>query len=117
MQDFGTLQQPLLGELAMSRKKERKREREKMPFIVATYVSVCSQGQRTHSARTKNTSLESYKRMHGFSLQESGAIRKKNRNSIMMNKVINKFIEFQPNLTTHNLSKQRTPQKVIKCQL
>ena len=34
------------------RKKERKREREKMPFIVATYVSACSQGQRTHSART-----------------------------------------------------------------
>ena len=25
-----------------------------MPFIVATYVSACSQGQRTHSARTNN---------------------------------------------------------------
>ena len=39
----------------MSRKKEerRKKEREKMPFIVATYVSASSQGQRTHSARTK----------------------------------------------------------------
>ena len=55
MQKFEFLRQPLLGELAMSRKKERKRERKKekkMPFIVANYVSACSQGQRTHSART-----------------------------------------------------------------
>ena len=35
------------------RERERKREREKMPFIVATYVYASSQGQRTHSARTK----------------------------------------------------------------
>jgi hypothetical protein len=40
LQDFGTLQQPLLGESAMSRKK---REERKIPFIVATYVSACSQ--------------------------------------------------------------------------
>ena len=53
MQNFKTLRQPLLGELAMSRKGERrKKEREKMPFIVATYVYASSQGQRTHSART-----------------------------------------------------------------
>ena len=51
MQRFEFLRQPLLGELAMSRKKEEE-EREKMPFIVANYVSACSQGQRTHSART-----------------------------------------------------------------
>ena len=43
----------LLGELAMSRKKEREREEEKkMQFIVATYVYASSQGQRTHSAWT-----------------------------------------------------------------
>ena len=41
MQKFEFLLQPLLGELAMSRKREE-REREKMPFIVATYVSDCS---------------------------------------------------------------------------
>ena len=53
LQNFKTLQQLIMGELAMSRKKrERKRERERMPYIVATYVSACSQGQRTHSART-----------------------------------------------------------------
>ena len=53
MQNFKTLGQPLLGELAMSRKKERKREEDKKkPFIVATYVYATSQGQRTHSART-----------------------------------------------------------------
>ena len=51
MQKFETLREPLLGELAMSRKKEE-REREKMPFIVATYVYASSQGQRTQSART-----------------------------------------------------------------
>ena len=27
---------------------------KKMPFIVATYVHASSQGQRTHSARTKS---------------------------------------------------------------
>ena len=58
MQNFKTLQQSLLGELGMSRKRERGERREeekekKMPFIVATYVNASSQGQRTHSARTK----------------------------------------------------------------
>jgi hypothetical protein len=53
MQKFETLRQPLLGELAMSLKREeRAGEREKMPFIVATYVYASSKGQRTHSART-----------------------------------------------------------------
>ena len=37
----------------MSRKRERKKKEKKMPFIVATYVYACSQGQRTHSAQTK----------------------------------------------------------------
>ena len=55
MQKFEFLWQPLLGELAMSRKKKERREKEKkMPFIVATYVYASSQGQRTHSARTNN---------------------------------------------------------------
>ena len=55
MQSFKFLAAVFMGELAMSRKKkERKKEREKMPFIVATYVYASSQGQRTHSARTNN---------------------------------------------------------------
>ena len=53
MQKFEFLRQPLLGELAMSRKK-KKREEKKMPFIVATYVYASSQGQRKHYASTKN---------------------------------------------------------------
>ena len=57
MQKFEFLRQPLLGELAMSRKRERKKEKEKMPFIVSTYVYASSQGQRTHSARTKKPFL------------------------------------------------------------
>ena len=59
MQNFK--QQTLLGELAMSRKKEREREK-KMPFIVATYVYVSSQGQRTHSARRLLRIREVYNR-------------------------------------------------------
>jgi hypothetical protein len=52
-----------MGELAMSRKREEEeKEREKkMPFIVATYVYASSQGQRTHSARTKNFILSVYR--------------------------------------------------------
>ena len=54
MQNFKTLRQPIIGELAMSpEEREREREREKMPFIVAPYVYASSQGQRTHSAQTK----------------------------------------------------------------
>jgi hypothetical protein len=55
MQNFKTLRQPILGELAMSWRERERKEREKekkMPFIVATYVYASSQGQRTHSART-----------------------------------------------------------------
>jgi hypothetical protein len=51
MQNFKTLQQSLLGELAMSPER-REKEEKKMPFKVATYVYASSQGQRTHSART-----------------------------------------------------------------
>jgi hypothetical protein len=51
MQNCKILPQPLLGELAMS-PEEREKEREKMPFKVATYVYASSQGQRTHSALT-----------------------------------------------------------------
>ena len=57
MQKFEFLRQPLLGELAMSRKREEREKEKKMPFIVATYVYARSQGQRTHSARTKNLLL------------------------------------------------------------
>ena len=56
MQRFELLRQPLMGELAMS--PERKREEKKIPFIVANYVYASSQGQRTHSARTKMREIE-----------------------------------------------------------
>jgi hypothetical protein len=36
MQNCKTLQQPLLGELAMSRKRREEEEEKKMPFIVTT---------------------------------------------------------------------------------
>ena len=53
MQKFEFLRQPLLGELAMSW-----REEKKMPYIVATYVYARSQGHRMHSARTKIASSD-----------------------------------------------------------
>ena len=53
MQKFEFLRQPILGELAMSPEEEEEERGEKMPFVVATYVYASSQGQRTHSARTK----------------------------------------------------------------
>ena len=41
--------------MRISNELEKKKEEEKkMPFIVATYISASSQGQRTHSARTNN---------------------------------------------------------------
>ena len=48
MQNCKTLRQPLLGELATSKERERAEEEKKMPFIIATYVYASSQG----SART-----------------------------------------------------------------
>ena len=68
MQKFEFLRQPLLGELAMSRKKERRKKKEEkiMPFIVASYVYASSQGQRTHSARTKRTDTPIESRCKGL---------------------------------------------------
>ena len=40
------------GRISNEPEERRKKEREKMPFIVANYVYASSQGQRTHSART-----------------------------------------------------------------
>ena len=48
MQNRKTLQQPLQGELAMSRKKE---EEKKMPFIVSTYVYAYSR-RAAHALRS-----------------------------------------------------------------
>jgi hypothetical protein len=48
------LQNPMTTpSLRISNEPGRKREDTKRPFIVATYVYASSQGQRTHSARTK----------------------------------------------------------------
>jgi hypothetical protein len=62
MKNFKTLRQALLGELAMSWKERG--EREKMPFIVATYVYASSQGQRTQSTRTKSNKIGYPERCH-----------------------------------------------------
>ena len=43
------------------RKKDRKRKEQTITFIVATYVYASSQGQRTHSARTKISEIRSLK--------------------------------------------------------
>ena len=52
MQDFKTLQQPLMGELAMSRKKrERKKEREKNA-IYSGHLRLCQQPRAAHALRS-----------------------------------------------------------------
>ena len=54
MQDFGTLQQPLLGELVMSRKRERREEAQgqRTHFFWTNTFLPAAQEQRMHSART-----------------------------------------------------------------
>ena len=52
MQNFKTLRQPLMGELAMSRKKrERKREREKTA-IYSGHLRLCQQPRAAHALRS-----------------------------------------------------------------
>ena len=59
MQKFETLRQPLLG-FWTTVSRTRNQEKDYLPKIVATYVYASSQGQRTHSARTKILFLSSY---------------------------------------------------------
>jgi peptidoglycan hydrolase CwlO-like protein len=51
----------------MSPEEREKKEKKKMPFIVANYVYASSQGQRTHSARTNSVRDSSL----NFSLKET----------------------------------------------
>ena len=51
MQKFEFLRQPLLGELAMSRKKEREREREKNA-ICSGHLRLCQQPRAAHALRS-----------------------------------------------------------------
>ena len=50
-----TLRQPLLGFWITVA--PRTREKKNIPKIVATFVSACSQGQRTHSGRTNTNTI------------------------------------------------------------
>ena len=68
MQKFEFLRQPLLGELAMSRKKKERKKEKKRPFIVATYVYASSQGQRTQSAWTNTSSAQNMANIQIFPL-------------------------------------------------
>jgi hypothetical protein len=60
MQKFETLRQPLLGELAMSWKKERKRrEEKKMPFI-SGHLRLCQQPMAAHALRSDQYNFKLY---------------------------------------------------------
>ena len=55
MQDFRTLRQPLLGELAMSwreREKERKKERKRKNAIYSGHLRLCQQPRAAHALRS-----------------------------------------------------------------
>ena len=51
MQKFEFLRQPLLGELAMSRKKERKREEREKNAIYSGHLRLCQQPRAAHALR------------------------------------------------------------------
>ena len=51
MQNFRTLRQPLLGELAMSRKK-RERERREKNAIYSGHLRLCQQPRAAHALRS-----------------------------------------------------------------
>ena len=51
MQNFKTLRQPLMGELAMSRKKEE-REKEKKNAIYSGHLRLCQQPRAAHALRS-----------------------------------------------------------------
>ena len=61
MQNLRTLRQPLLGELAMSRKKEREREREreKTNVICSGHPRLCQQPRAAHALRSDQNMLQS----------------------------------------------------------
>ena len=52
MQKFETLRQPLLGELAMSRKRERKKERGEKNAIYSGHLRLCQQPRAAHALRS-----------------------------------------------------------------
>ena len=52
MQKFEFLRQPLLGELAMSRKKEREKERREKNAIYSGHLRLCQQPRAAHALRS-----------------------------------------------------------------
>ena len=66
MQKFETLRQPLSVVLNSggNKNKNNNKKKKKIPKIVATFVYASSQGQRTHSARTKTFLVFVSQKMH-----------------------------------------------------
>ena len=62
MQKFEFLRQPLLGELAMSRKKreERERERKRKNAIYSGHLGLCQQPRAAHALRSDQLTCLSY---------------------------------------------------------
>jgi hypothetical protein len=52
MQNFKTLRQSLVGELAMSRKKERKKEEREKNSIYSGHLRLCQQPRAAHALRS-----------------------------------------------------------------
>ena len=52
MQNFKTLRQPLLGELAMSWREERKKERREKNAIYSGHLRLCQQPRAAHALRS-----------------------------------------------------------------
>ena len=52
MQKFEFLRQPLLGELAMSWREERRREKERKNAIYSGHICLCQQPRAAHALRS-----------------------------------------------------------------
>ena len=71
MQNFKTLRQPLMGELAMSRKKkERKKEREKNA-IYSGHLRFCLQPRAAHALRSDQFNKASWYIVSGMPILSS----------------------------------------------
>ena len=69
MQKFEVLRQPLMGELAMSRKKERKRKNA----IYSGHLRLCQQPRAAHALRSDQNAI--YSGHLRFCLQPKGSAR------------------------------------------
>ena len=76
MQNFKTLRQPLMGELAMSRKKREERENEREKNAIYTgHLRLCQQPRAAHALRSDQLQYNYlYSREHTCRFSSQGSL-------------------------------------------